>query len=134
MTPRDIPALLWLALILGVSSWAAIVAEQRRRAGAPLSERAKRVQALSRPARYLASVLGIVPLLLVTVALDGIDRWATVRKSLAFPRHGLLWIVACVAAHQLISLIAMILRRARGLPLEAGIARLLPRDRDEFLR
>lgn len=134
MTFRDIPALLWLTLILAVMPWGGIVAERRRRAGGPLSERAKRVQALSRPALYLASMLGLGQLLLVTALLDGIDGWPTARKALAFPRGGWLWIAGCVAAHQLIVLVSMTLRRARGLPLEAGTARLLPRGRAEYLR
>ena len=134
MTLRDIPALLWLTLILVVMPWSGIVAEQRRRAGGPLSERAKRIQALSRPALYLASALGLSQLLLVTALLDGIDGWPTARKALAFPRGGWLWIAGCVAAHQLISLLSMALRRVRGLPLDAGTARLLPRGGAEYLR
>lgn len=77
-------------------------------------------------------MLGIGQLLAVTVALDGIDRWRVLRKSLTVPRQGLAWILGCVAAHQVISLTAMVLRRIRGLPLEAGTARLLPRTGAEL--
>jgi membrane protease YdiL (CAAX protease family) len=134
MTIRDVPAFLWLALILVAIPWGAIVAARRKRAGLPLSERAQRAEGMSRPTLYLASVLGIAQLLLVTVLIDGIDRWPAVRKSLSYPREGWLWIAGCVAAHQMVSFTSMLVRRARGLPLDAGTARLLPRDRGEFLR
>lgn len=134
MTLRDLPALLWLVLILVVSPWGAFVAARRKRAGLPLSERAQRAEAMSRPRLYLATVLGTAQLLLVTGLIDGLDRWPTVRKSLAYPREGWLWIAGCVAAHQGVAFTTMLVRRARGLPLEAGTVRLLPRDRGEFLR
>lgn len=132
MTLRDIPAAFWLALILVLVPYGGIESARRKRAGAAPSERSARIAALARPRLYLASVLGTGQLLLVTVLLDWVDHWATVRKVLAFPRHGLLWILGCVAAHQAISLTAMALRRLRGLPMEAGTARLLPRTPQEL--
>jgi len=134
MTLRDIPAFLWLALILVVIPWSGIVSARRKRAGLPRSARAKRIEALSRPSLYLASLLGLAQLLLVTVLLDGIDRWPTVRKSLLYPREGWLWIAGCVAAHQIVSFVSMLVRRMRGIPLDVGTARLLPRDRGEYMR
>lgn len=134
MTLRDVPAAFWLALILVLVPYGGIESARRKRAGAAPSGRSARIAALPRPRLYLASVLGTGQLLLVTVLLDWIDHWATVRKALAFPRHGLLWILGCVAAHQLISLTAMALRRLRGLPIEAGTARLLPRSAAELVR
>ena len=132
MTLRDIPAAFWLALVLVLVPYGAIESARRKRAGAAPSERNEGMRAKSRPRLYQASVLGIGQLLLVTVLLDWIDGWSVVPKSLAFPPDGLLWILGCVAAHQVISLTAMGLRRMRGLPLEAGTVRLLPRNLHEL--
>ena len=134
MSARDLPAVLWLALVLGVMPWGAIESSRRQRAGAPRSARGERLRARSRPQLYLASVLSIGQLLFVTVLLDGIDRWPTVRKSLAFPPHGIAWVLGAVCAHQVVSLAAMALRRLRRLPLEAGTVQLLPRTRGELAR
>ena len=131
MTPRDIPAAIWLALVLVLIPWGGIERHRRKTSGAQSSERAERLRALPRPRLYRLSAWGTAQLLVVTVLLDWIDHWAIVRKSLVFPRRGLFWILACVAAHQAISLTAMILRRLRGLPLEEGTARLLPRNAAE---
>jgi hypothetical protein len=134
MTPRDIPAAFWLALVLVLVPLGAFENQRRKRAGVPPSPRAAQVQAMSRPRLYLASALGSGQFLLVAVLLDWIDHFAIVRKTLAFPRDGLWWVLGCVAAHQAISVTAMGLRRLRGLSLEAGTARLLPRGPDELVR
>ena len=135
MTLRDILAALWLLVILIVLPLAGIASERRRRAGgAPESSRARRIRAMSRPELYRASIWGMLQMLLVTVLLDGIDRWPTARKAVAFPRSGLLWIGACVAAHQLISLTTMVLRRLRGGAMEASTVRILPHDRDDLVQ
>ena len=132
MTPRDIPAAFWLLLVLVAIPWGGIESFRRRRAGAASSERAQKALDRPRPQLYRLSTWGIAQLLIVTVLLDGIDRWATVRQALVFPRGGWWWILGCVAAHQIVSLTAMLLRRVRGHPLEAGTARILPRDAAEL--
>lgn len=132
MTARDIPAAFWLTLILVVVPWGGIESHRRRRAGAVTSERANLAAGRTRPHRYRAGALGIGQYLLVTVLLDWISGWSSFRRALVFPPAGALWILGCVAAHQAISLTAMGLRRLRGLPLEAGTARLLPRGRREL--
>ena len=132
MTPRDIPAAIWLALVLVVVPWGGIESYRRKRAGAVRSERAERTRNLPRPRLYWLSVWGIAQFLLIALLLDWIDHWAVVRKAVSFPRSGVLWILGCVAAHQTISFVAMALRRVRGLPLEAGTARILPRNAGEL--
>lgn len=127
MTLRDIPAALWLALVLVIVPWLSFDAARKRSAGAAPAA------AMPRARIYRLSVLSMTQLLLVTVLLDWIDRWSVVHKSLAFPPGGFAWIVGCVAAHQAISLTAMALRRVRRIPLDAGTVRLLPRDRAELL-
>lgn len=129
MTPRDIPAALWLALVLAVMPWLSYVQTRKRvRAGA----RAGAHAGLPRARLYRLSAMSMAQLLLVSVLLDWIDGFPTVRKSFAFPRNGIFWIVACIAAHQLIAFATMLLRRVRGVPLEAGTVRILPRDRRDF--
>ena len=132
ISPRDIPAAIWLAVVLVLVPWGGIENYRRKRAGVVASEPAKRTPDRPRPLLYRLSTWGIAQLLIVTVLLDWIDHWATVRKAIAFPRSGVFWILGCVAAHQLISFVAMALRRVRGLPLEAGTARILPRNRGEL--
>jgi membrane protease YdiL (CAAX protease family) len=129
VTPRDIPAALWLAFMLAFVPWLSIAqARKLARAGGKAGAHG----GLTRTRLYRLSVLSMAQLLLVTVLLDWIEGFATVRKSLVFPRHGIEWIAACVAAHQLISLTTMLLRRLRRVSLEAGTLRLLPRDRGDF--
>jgi membrane protease YdiL (CAAX protease family) len=129
VTPRDIPAALWLALVLAVMPWLSYVQTRKRvRAGAKAGAHA----GLPRARLYRLSAMSMAQLLLVSVLLDWIDGFPTVRKSFAFPRNGTFWIVACIAAHQLIALATMLLRRVRGVPLEAGTVRILPHDRRDF--
>ncbi|HKQ58743.1 MAG TPA: CPBP family intramembrane glutamic endopeptidase [Candidatus Eisenbacteria bacterium] len=132
MAPRDIPAAFWLLLVLVAIPWGGIENHRRMRAGALTSERADRALNRPRPSLYALSVWGTAQLLVVAVLLDWIDHWQTVRKAIAFPRHGLWWILGCVAAHQVISFVAMFLRRVRRIPLEAGTARILPRSAGEL--
>jgi membrane protease YdiL (CAAX protease family) len=134
VTPRDIPAAFWLSLVLVLVPWGAIENERRKRAGLKPNPRAAQVQALPRPKLYVASMLGMLQFFVVAIFLDWIDHFAVVRKALAFPKDGLWWILGCVAAHQVISVTTMAVRRLRGLPLEAGTVRLLPHDGSELLR
>jgi membrane protease YdiL (CAAX protease family) len=130
VTPRDIPAALWLAFVIAILPWLSFVqARKLTRVGV----RGPVHAGLPRTRLYRLSVLSMAQFLVVSVLLDWIDGFATVRKSLVFPRHGVEWIVACIAAHQVIALTTMLLRRVRGVPLEAGTMRLLPRNRSELV-
>jgi membrane protease YdiL (CAAX protease family) len=130
VTVRDIPAALWLALVLVVVPWLSF--RQARMVARMATAGPGNAGATARLRIYRLSVLSQAQLLLITVLLDWIDRWAVVRKALAFPRGGILWIAGCVAAHQLVALATMLGRRLRGAPLEAGTVRLLPRDAREL--
>ena len=133
MSLREVPALLWVALLLGVLPVLAVVNGIALRSKRSRSAGAARMRSLTRPQLYRATMLGLAQLLAVTLLLDGIDRFRVVRSALVFPPSGWLWILGCVAAHQGMAISTMVVRRARGLTMDPGIGRLLPRTGAERL-
>lgn len=134
MSPREIPAALWLALTMLAMPVAAIVNGRALRRGAHhRNARAARVDAMTRPQIYAATVRGTALIAALALAVDWIARGSVARQALAFPPGGGWWIAGCVAAHQLVSWATMALRRMRHVPLDPGNARLLPRSLREYL-
>lgn len=135
MTLPDIPAALWLALLL---VWAPIQTVRfglrlrgARRADEP--EHMRRMRDRTRPQLYLGTIVGLAQILVVTVLLDWIDGWRVMRKAAAFPPAGWAWIIGCLAASQSIAIATMVVRRLRRIPLDPHIARMLPRTASERL-
>ena len=133
MTPRDIPAALWLVLLLVWAPYQTMRVGLRMRgpARAGDSEGVRRLRTRTRPQLYLGAVVGLAQILVITLLLDGIDRWAVLRKAITFPRSGWMWVIGCLAASQALSVTTMLVRRARGIPLDPQIARMLPRTGSE---
>lgn len=133
MSLRDILAVVWLALLL---VWAPI---QTVRTGLHLRGAARegesaalqRMRSRTRPQLYLHALLGLAQIFVITLLLDGIDGWRTLHQALAFPPAGWAWAMGCLAGSQAIALTTMAVRRLRGIPLDAQIARLLPRTGSE---
>src|SRR5262245_1792933 len=109
MSPRDIPAALWLALLLFGIPIVSIRLGRRTRGARPGADppsstrRVARLRDLPRPQLYQTAILNQLVLLAITLVLDGLDRWAVLRSALAFPRSGWLWIAGCIVVQQAIS-------------------------------
>src|SRR6187401_1265595 len=135
MTLRDIPAALWLVLLLVWAPIQNVRAGLRLRGAAREGESAaiKRMRSRTRPQLYLASVMGLAQIFVITLLLDWIDGWRTLHRALVFPRAGWAWVIGALAGSQAISVTTMVVRRLRSIPLDPQIARLLPRTGSELL-
>ena len=136
MTIRDVPAFLWLALILVAIPWGAIVAARRKRAGLPAFGRAQRCRGDEPPHALSRLGAGHRP----AAAGHRSDRPGSTagrpcgNRCRIRARDGCGSPAASPRTRWSQFTLDAGAARARGLPLDAGTARLLPRDRGEFLR
>ena len=134
MSPREIPAALWLVLTMLAMPVLSIVNRQAARRGAPpRSPRAGRFDTMNRSQIYATAVVNTSLMAAIALAVDWIAGGSVVRQALAFPPGGWWWIGGSVAVHQVVSWTTMAVRRLRRLPLDPGTARLLPRSFREYL-
>jgi membrane protease YdiL (CAAX protease family) len=133
MSLRDIPAALWLALLLVWAPIQTVRVGLRLRGAARAGESAtlQRMRDRTRPQLYRDTIFGLAQIFVITLLLDWIDGWRALRQALAFPPAGWAWAIGCLAGSQAIAVTTMVVRRLRGIPLDPQIARLLPRTGSE---
>lgn len=138
MRAIDVPIGLWVAFVALVTPWNAIVAGRQIRAGtatpanAP-NPRVARYRTMSRRQLYRGSALGLGAVLIVSLLMDWAGGAPVTTMALTFPPHGVWWVIGCLAVHQAVSIGTMLVRRARGMPLDPGILRVLPRTAGDMV-
>lgn len=125
----EVLALVWLLLLLVVVPVVGFL-QRRRVRGEPGAAPSARTP--SRTALYAAVLVNFAVMLGITLALDGLGGWSVARRALIWPSLGWAWVALCVFVHQVTSVATMAVRRWRGLQLDPGTGRLLPRGRGEY--